>query len=200
MIQIDRIKGTGLPIAGNDIDTDRIIPARYLKEITFTKMGSYTFYDERFDGQGNQKPHPINNKKYKNAKIMIVNKNFGCGSSREHAAQAIVRMGIRAIIGESFSPIFFSNCIALGMPAVVLAEAEIQKLMKEVENDPELDIEISLKEKRVGYGRRKIQFDMPEPARKALLNGLWDSTNMLLANKDKIVKTAQNLPYIKGFL
>lgn len=198
-LNINKIKGTGLPVAGNDIDTDRIIPARYLKEITFAKMGEYVFYDERFDEYGNQKPHSLNNLKYKNAKIMVVNRNFGCGSSREHAAQAISRIGIRAIIGESFSPIFFSNCTALGVPAVVLVETEIQKLMKEIEENPKLNIEISLKDKKIKYGERKMPFDIPEPARKALRNGLWDSTNMLLANIEDVIKTAQNLPYIRGF-
>ena len=116
--KVVKVTGTVIPMRGNDIDTDRIIPARYLKEITFARMGEYPFYDERFDSAGKPKAHPFNDPKYRGASILFVNKNFGCGSSREHAPQALFRFGIHAIVGESFAAIFAGNCVVMGIPTV----------------------------------------------------------------------------------
>src|ERR1700745_2689343 len=136
LVKITQVSGTAVAIRGNDIDTDRIIPARYLKEVTFARMGSYPFFDERFDAEGKQKPHPLNDVKHKGASILFVNKNFGCGSSREHAPQALYRFGIQAIVGESFAAIFAGNCTIMGVPTVTVSAKEIEQLMKSVEDNP----------------------------------------------------------------
>ena len=150
-----RISGRAVPIRGNDIDTDRIIPARYLKEITFARMGEFPFYDERFDAEGKPKPHPFNDAKYKGASILLVNKNFGCGSSREHAPQAIYRFGIHAVVGESFAAIFAGNCVMLGMPAVTVASSDIELLMQLVESNPQLVLTLDLESKKLFYETEK---------------------------------------------
>ena len=132
-MKITQITGTATPIRGNDIDTDQIVPARFLKEITFDNMGKYLFYDARFDNQDQTKDHPLNNLNYLDSTIMIVEQNFGCGSSREHAPQAIKKAGFKLIIGHSFSEIFMGNCKALGVPAVQLPINDIHKIMDIIE-------------------------------------------------------------------
>src|ERR1041384_1620470 len=135
--KITRVAGRAIVVRGNDIDTDRIIPARYLKEVTFARMGEYPFFDERFDPAGKQKPHPFNDPRYKGASILFVNKNFGCGSSREHAPQALYRFGIHAIVGESFAAIFAGNCTMMGLPAVTVSHDDVELMMKMVEEVPQ---------------------------------------------------------------
>src|SRR5512134_255490 len=132
IVKITRVSGTAVPIRGNDIDTDRIIPARYLKEVTFARMGGYPFFDERFDASGKKKDHPLNDPEYQGASILFVNKNFGCGSSREHAPQALYRFGIQAIVGESFAAIFAGNCTIMGLPTVTAGPNEVDLMMKTV--------------------------------------------------------------------
>lgn len=199
-IKIAVVSGTALPLRGNDIDTDRIIPARYLKEVTFARMGEYPFFDERFDAEGKVKSHPFNDPKYKGAAILLVNKNFGCGSSREHAPQALLRFGVRAIVGESFAAIFAGNCLMLGIPTVTVPASEIDKLMQLVENHPQTGFKLDLQAKRLfSGGEIAIALDIPESARKALLEGYWDSTAMLRANLDKVKTVAARLPYLSGF-
>ena len=136
IVKITKVTGTAVPIKGNDIDTDRIIPARYLKEVTFARMGDYPFFDERFDASGKKKDHPLNDPEYKGASLLFVNKNFGCGSSREHAPQALYRFGIQAIVGESFAAIFAGNCTIMGVPTVTVSAKEMEQLMKSVEENP----------------------------------------------------------------
>jgi 3-isopropylmalate/(R)-2-methylmalate dehydratase small subunit len=136
MSDIVKITGTAVPIKGNDIDTDRIIPARYLKEVTFARMGDYPFFDERFDASGKKKDHPLNDPEYKGASLLFVNKNFGCGSSREHAPQALYRFGIQAIVGESFAAIFAGNCTIMGVPTVTVSAKDMEQVMKSVEENP----------------------------------------------------------------
>ena len=195
-----KISGRAVPIRGNDIDTDRIIPARYLKEITFARMGEFPFYDERFDAVGKPKPHPFNDAKYKGASILLVNKNFGCGSSREHAPQAIYRFGIHAIVGESFAAIFAGNCVMLGMPAVTVASSDMELLMQLVESNPQLVLALDLESKTLFYETEKsISVEMPETSRRAFLEGSWDSTSTLLANLEKVRVAAAKLPYMTGF-
>lgn len=197
-MRLENIAGTGIPLKGNDIDTDRIIPARYLKEITFSHMGDYVFFDERFDGNGRQKEHPFNGPRFAGAKILIVNKNFGCGSSREHAPQAIKRFGISAIIGESFSPIFLANCIALGMPAVQANFNDIELLMKSVYENPKTRINIFLPEKKITFSEKSIEFRMPENSLNALISGFWDIKQVMLNNFEEVKEASKRLPYISG--
>ena len=199
IVKITRVSGTGVPIHGNDIDTDRIIPARYLKEVTFARMGEYPFFDERFDSSGKKKDHPFNDPEYKGASILFVNRNFGCGSSREHAPQALYRFGIQAIVGESFAAIFAGNCTMMGLPTVTVAANEIDRLMKTVEQDPRTEYTVDLEGKTLSYGDQKLSIDLPETYRTALTTGSWNSTAMLRANLDRVKETASKLPYINGF-
>lgn len=199
IVKIAAISGSAVPIRGNDIDTDRIIPARYLKEPTFARMGDYPFFDERFDPSGKKKDHPLNDPEYRRASILFVNKNFGCGSSREHAPQALYRFGIKAIVGESFAAIFAGNCTMMGLPAVVVGAKEIDQLIKSVEENPRTDYTVDLEKKTISYGNQKLTFDMPETYRKALTQGYWDSTALLRANLDQVKLTAAKLPYMSGF-
>ena len=199
IVKIIAISGTAVPIRGNDIDTDRIIPARYLKEPTFARMGDYPFFDERFDPSGKKKDHPLNDPEYRGASILFVNKNFGCGSSREHAPQALYRFGIKAIVGESFAAIFAGNCTMMGLPAVVVGAKEIDRLIKSVEENPRTEYSVDLQSKTISYGNQKLRFDMPETYRTALTQGYWDSTALLRANLDQVKRTAAKLPYMRGF-
>ncbi|HUD00250.1 MAG TPA: 3-isopropylmalate dehydratase small subunit [Candidatus Polarisedimenticolaceae bacterium] len=199
IVKITDIEGTAVTIRGNDIDTDRIIPARYLKEVSFARMGEYPFFDERFDAAGNLKPHPLNDPKHKGASLLLVNKNFGCGSSREHAPQALYRWGINAIVGESFAAIFAGNCTMMGVPAVTVSTREIENLMQAVENDPTTRFRLDLQAKSISFGEHKIAVDLPETYRSALTSGSWDSTAMLRANLSEVKKTAAKLPYMNNF-
>jgi 3-isopropylmalate/(R)-2-methylmalate dehydratase small subunit len=197
--KITRVAGRGIVVRGNDIDTDRIIPARYLKEPTFSRMGDYPFFDERFDAAGKTKPHPFNDAKFKGASILFVNKNFGCGSSREHAPQALYRYGIHAVVGESFAAIFAGNCVMIGMPTVTVGEGEIEELMRLAESRPETSFALDIVGKKLTYGEKAIAVEIPETHRKALVDGSWDSTGMLRANLDKVRATATKLRYMSGF-
>jgi 3-isopropylmalate/(R)-2-methylmalate dehydratase small subunit len=199
IVKILQVSGTAVPIRGNDIDTDRIIPARYLKEVTFARMGEYPFFDERFDSGGKKKDHPFNDPEYNGAAILFVNKNFGCGSSREHAPQAIYRFGIKAIVGESFAAIFAGNCTMMGLPAVTVGAKEIAQLMRSVEEDPRTEYTVDLHSKTICYGNEKIAIDLPDTYRTALTQGYWDSTALLRANLEQVKKTAAKLPYMTNF-
>lgn len=199
VIKITEICGTGMPVEGNDIDTDRIIPARFLKEITFSNMGKYAFYDERFDEKGNLASHPFNDPDYADASILIVNKNFGCGSSREHAPQAIMRSGIKAIIGESFAEIFSGNCTVLGMPTATLGESQIAKLIAAVKQHPKIQLKLSVTDKKLSYGDTILPVSISEVVLKALSEGTWDSTQLMLANLANVRKTGGRLPYMNKF-
>jgi 3-isopropylmalate/(R)-2-methylmalate dehydratase small subunit len=200
MSKITQIEGTAVPVEGNDIDTDRIIPARYLKEITFTNMGNYPFYDERFDAEGKPKGHPFDLPKHQGASILFVNQNFGCGSSREHAPQALMRWGIRAVVGESFAEIFAGNCTMLGIPTATVTPEEMRQLMDLVRKKPEARFVVDLEKKILwSEGKEHLKFEIHESKRNALVNGTWDSTALLLANAPKTAKVAANLPYVSGF-
>jgi 3-isopropylmalate/(R)-2-methylmalate dehydratase small subunit len=197
--RIREVSGTAVPVRGNNIDTDRIVPARYLIEVTFDRMGEYPFIDERFDTEGHQKPHPFNESKYQSASILLVNANFGTGSSREHAPQALYRWGIRAVVGESFAPIFAGNSLAIGLPVVTASADEIQRLMDLVEEDPSVRVDLDLTERRLTIGTRSVPVDLSETARTALVEGFWDSTMLLQANAAKVRELAARLPYLSGF-
>jgi 3-isopropylmalate/(R)-2-methylmalate dehydratase small subunit len=199
IVKITQVSGTALPMKGNDIDTDRIIPARYLKEVTFARMGEYPFFDERFDAAGKKKDHVFNDPEYRGASILFVNKNFGCGSSREHAPQALYRFGLKAIVGESFAAIFTGNCTIMGVPTVTVGAKEMEQLMKSVEEEPRTQYVIDLEAKTLTYGSQTIAIDLPETYRSALTSGSWDSTSLLRANLEQVKKTAAKLPYIGNF-
>jgi 3-isopropylmalate/(R)-2-methylmalate dehydratase small subunit len=196
---ITRVSGRAVAVRGDDIDTDRIIPARYMKEVTFSRMGEYPFYDERFDASGNPKTHPFNDPRYHGASVLFVNKNFGCGSSREHAPQALYRFGIHAIVGESFAAIFAGNCVMMGMPLVTVTPAEMEQLQRAAETDAKAVYAIDLENKRLLWGERQVACEIPESHRQALLQGTWDSTGMLVGNMDKVRQVADRLPYMRGF-
>jgi 3-isopropylmalate/(R)-2-methylmalate dehydratase small subunit len=191
------IKGRAVPIRGEDIDTDRIIPARFMKSITFEGLGQYLFHDERFDEAGNPKPHPLNDPRYQGATILLVESGFGSGSSREHAPQAIKRAGFKAIIGESFAEIFFGNAIAIGLPAVTMAPEDLAVLFQAVEANPELEVEIDLVNKEVRFGDRTAPLFIREEAREALVEGLWDPIGELLEAGELLDEFDRRLPYPK---
>ncbi len=194
-----RVEGRAIPMVGDDVDTDRIIPARYLREITFETLGQYAFYDERFDAEGKAKPHPMNDPRFKGGSILVVNRNFGCGSSREHAPQSLMRMGIAAFIGESFAEIFSGNCTALGLPAARVSHEDASVLQAMVEADPGVKVGIDLDSRRVMAGGKSFSFTMPEADRMSLTSGAWDTTAVLLSNAQAIKAAAKRIPYVGGW-
>jgi 3-isopropylmalate/(R)-2-methylmalate dehydratase small subunit len=195
------IKGQGIVLHGNDIDTDRIIPARYLRTVTFEGLGDHAFEDDREQLKQQGRVHPFDDAKFRDATVLLVNKNFGCGSSREHAPQAIARWqkGIRAIVGESFAEIFFGNCVSLGLPCVVADAASVEALQKAVTADPTVAVTVDLKDKVVSVGALRVPVRIPEGVRQQFLDGRWDTTGELLANRDAIVALAKKLPYLSQF-
>lgn len=197
--QVTRVDGTGIAVRGNDIDTDRIIPARFLKVVTFDGIGEFAFQDVRIDENGTVTDHPFNDPVYRNASILLANKNFGCGSSREHAPQALMRWGIHAIIGESFAEIFAGNCNALGVPAMTVAQSEIAELMSLVENRPDAKISIDLLAGTIITPASQYRFQMPAAYLQSLVGGTWDSTALLLQNTEETRKTTASLPYVGWF-
>lgn len=190
---IQQIVGTGIPLVGNDIDTDRIIPARFLKCVTFDGLGEQVFADDRIALSGQ---HPFDQAQYQGASILAVNRNFGCGSSREHAPQAIARWGMRGIVGESFAEIFFGNCVAIGIPCLTAAAEVVTQLQQALTVDPKLAVTLDLEVLRVHYGDQSASVEMPEGVRQAFLAGTWDACGQLVANADRIATTAQQLAYM----
>jgi len=172
-----------------------------MKAITFDGLGSYCFHDERFHASGEERDHPMNHPHYhaKGPRIALVNKNFGCGSSREHAPQALMRWGIKALVGESFADIFFGNCVALGLPCLTADEASIARLMTAVEEDPEHDMIVDVDALTVTYKDLKIPAQLPDGTRRQLLEGTWDATRVLLSAEEAVRETAAHLPYVRGF-
>ena len=191
--KITQINGKCISLIGNDIDTDRIIPARFLKCVSFDSLGKSVFEDDRETLKGR---HPFDLEKNKNASILIVNSNFGCGSSREHAPQALMRWGIKAIIGESFAEIFYSNCIAIGIPCFTLPTKSIQDIQKYNDNKS-LFLEIDLKKSLAKAEDLNFQLDIKESSKKMFLSGEWDATSTLLENENLIEKKINDLPYLK---
>jgi 3-isopropylmalate/(R)-2-methylmalate dehydratase small subunit len=194
--KITRISGTALPMPGNNVDTDRIIPARYLKAISFEGLENHLFTDDRAQLEAKGDVHPFSNPAYRNAAILIVNANFGCGSSREHAPQAIRRRGIRVVIGESFSEIFSGNSAALGMPCVTAPPETIAALMEIVTGDPALSLTVDLENMTVTAADRTFPIDLPPSTRDAFLDGSWDATGLLLDRYEEVDAVASRLPYV----
>ncbi|EAM48087.1 3-isopropylmalate dehydratase small subunit [Crocosphaera watsonii WH 8501] len=193
MNQVKLISGRGIPLTGDDIDTDRIIPARFLRCVTFDGLGEQAFADDRSQLKGE---HPFDQPQYQGANILVVNANFGCGSSREHAPQAIIRWGIKAIIGESFAEIFFGNCIANGVPCVTASPEAVKSLQSQLQNNPQAQISLDLTTKQVKGDDWIADISMGEGSRQMLLEGTWDSCGQLTQNPNQIKETAQKLPYL----
>jgi len=190
-----QIVGRGIPLPGNDIDTDRIIPARFLKSVTFEGLEQHVFADDRVQAPD----HPFNEDRYQGASILVVGLNFGCGSSREHAPEALKRWGIRGIVGGSFAEIFFGNATALGVPCLAVAPKNVEWLMGAVAHQPEREIVLDVEAERVRLGDRTIPARLPEAARKQLLTGTWNATAVLLEAGEEIARVAQGLPYMRGY-
>ena len=191
MSRIRTLRGFAIPLRGDDVDTDRIIPARYLKAVTFEGLGDHAFEDDRRALAG---AHPFDDPRFEGAAILLVNRNFGCGSSREHAPQALYRRGIRGILGESFSEIFFGNSVALGLPCVTLAREDARALQELVEKEPKTVLEIDLEHRTVAAGPLRFPFSVPEGAREAFLSGRWDSLGLLLERFEEVRAVASRLP------
>lgn len=194
--KVTRVEGTGCVLRGDDIDTDRIIPARFLRCVTFDGLGEHAFEDDRQQAKGN---HPLDDDRFAGAKILVVGRNFGCGSSREHAPQSLWRFGFQAFVGESFAEIFFGNCVALGLPAVTLPRAELDRLMDAVELDPTQEIVLDLAAGTITSRAGAHKIGMPDGAKRSLLEGTWDATSVLLEAADAARATAARLPYVAGF-
>ena len=192
-------RGRGVVVRGNDIDTDQIIPARYMTSIRFAGLEEFVFRDVRVNAAGEPKGHPFDDRRFRGASILVVNKNFGCGSSREHAPQALQRWGIQALIGESFAEIFFGNCVALGIVAVTAAPEDVAKLMDAVELDPAQEVQIDLEKLVATWRGGSAPVRMPDGARKQLLDGSWDAMGTLLEAREQILAKVASLPYARGF-
>lgn len=195
MNEIKQISGTAIPLFLDDIDTDRIIPARYLRCVTFDGLGEHAFEDDR-----KQDPsHPFDQEQFQDSQVLISGRNFGCGSSREHAPQALMRWGIQAVVAESFAEIFFGNCTSLGIPALCASRETLQALCDAIQNDPTAQITVNLESQTVQVGDQSFTASMPDSARSALTTGNWDFLAQLLEGKHAVQATASQLPYVSGF-
>lgn len=195
MQKIEQVTGRAIPLPLDDIDTDRIIPARYLRCVTFEGLGEHAFEDDR-----QQDPnHPFDNPRYQGSSVLIAGRNFGCGSSREHAPQALIRWGIKALVAESFAEIFFGNCTANGTPCVTVSEDAIRQLAAAITADPQATVTVDLAELQVKCGALAFPCKMPEGARQSLTTGQWDFLAQLVENAAQIQATAARLPYLNGF-
>ena len=194
--RITQVAGTGVPVRGNDIDTDRIIPARYLREITFETLGPHAFEDERRQLNGK---HPFDDARFAGAGVLVVNRNFGSGSSREHAPQALKRRGIDAIVGESFAEIFFGNCTTIGVPCLTLPATQVESLQSLVEEAPETLVEINVSSGEITAGQATYRAELPASVRQSFVSGAWDALSSLLESDEAIAGVYERLPYIRGW-
>ena len=198
MQHITKVSGRAIPMRGNDIDTDRIVPARFLRAITFDGMEAHLFEDDRKMGGPGHNRHPFDVPAYHGASILLVNANFGCGSSREHAPQAIRRWGIEAIIGESFAEIFFGNSAMIGMPCITATAADVKAMQDLVERNPRTELRIDLVKGTCEAGDLRCAISLPPNVRDAFATGAWDTTGLLLERYEDVNATAARLPYIAG--
>lgn len=196
--KITTVTGRAVNVPGNDIDTDRIIPARFMKCVTFDGLGEYLFYDVRKDADGNNKPHPLNEERFKSATILLSGANFGCGSSREHAPQAIQKYGFRGIVAENFAEIFFGNCTTLGIPCACASREDIAKIAAAVEADPTVEVTIDVDRQEVRFGNDSVTVEIRGSARDALLNGRWDAIAELHEGVPQVQEVAGRLAYMSA--
>jgi len=196
---VREVAGRGLPMPGSDIDTDRIIPARFLRAVRFEGLEAHVFEDDRRREQAAGRVHPFDRQEHQGAAVLVVNGNFGCGSSREHAPQALLRWGIRAIVGESYSEIFFGNAVALGLPCVSVAPEDASWLQALVAGDPAATLMLDLETMSVEACGRRAAASLPPGARDAFLTGAWDATGLLLEDPAAVEAVARRLPYVAGF-
>lgn len=195
MQRIEQVAGAGVPLLLDDIDTDRIIPARYLRCVTFDGLEEHAFEDDR-----RQDPnHPFDDPRFRDASVLVAGRNFGCGSSREHAPQALLRWGIQAIVAESFAEIFFGNCVSLGVPAVCASRSDLESIADAVADNPELTITVDLTSSSVQFGDQSVPCEIPDSARTSLVSGQWDFLSQLLEAEESIRQTAAKLPYFANF-
>ena len=196
LVKITQVAGRGVFVPGNDIDTDRIIPARFMKCVTFDGLGEFLFYDMRKNADGSDKPHPLNEARFKGASILFSGTNFGCGSSREHAPQAIQKYGFRAVVAESFAEIFFGNCTTLGIPCLAASREDIAKTAAAIEANPAVELVVDVAAQEIRFGGQKVKAVIREAARDALVNGRWDPIGELLEGRAAVTAAAARLPYL----
>ncbi len=196
LAKITSLAGRAVCVPGNDIDTDRIIPARFMKCVTFDGLGEFLFYDVRKNADGTDKPHPLNDPRFKGATVLLSGANFGCGSSREHAPQAIQKHGIRAVVAEGFAEIFFGNCTTLGIPCATASREDIAKIAAAVEADPRTEVVIDVANQEIRFAGQTVPAAFRETARDALVNGRWDPIGELLDGLPSVKATATKLPYL----
>lgn len=193
MSQVKTISGTAIAVIGDDIDTDRIIPSRFLRCVTFDGLGEHAFADDRTQAGGK---HPFDLPQYQGANILVVNNNFGCGSSREHAPQALAKWGIKAIVGQSFAEIFFGNCVAIGVPCVLASPEEIKQLQTLIRENPQTNVTVNLETMSIKSDNLSMPVKMNEGSRQMFLKGTWDNCGQLISNVESIKTTATKLPYV----
>jgi 3-isopropylmalate/(R)-2-methylmalate dehydratase small subunit len=194
--KITSVTGRGVFVPGNDIDTDRIIPARFMKCVTFDGLGEFLFYDVRKNADGTEKPHPLNEARFKGATVLLSGANFGCGSSREHAPQAIQKYGFKAVIAENFAEIFFGNCTTLGMPCATASREDIAKIAAAIEKDPQTEIIVDVVKQEIRFAGQTVKAEVRAAARDALINGRWDAIGELLDGMADMKTKAAKLPYL----
>jgi 3-isopropylmalate/(R)-2-methylmalate dehydratase small subunit len=197
--KITQITGRGVYVPGNDIDTDRIIPARFMKCVTFDGLGEYLFHDVRKNADGSDRPHPLNDPRFKGATVLLSGANFGCGSSREHAPQAIQKYGFRAIVAENFAEIFFGNCTTLGIPCLSASREDIAAIAAAMEADPQTEVVVDVAAQQIRFGGRSVPAGIREAARDALIHGRWDAIGELLEGLPAVNATTAKLPYLQVF-
>jgi 3-isopropylmalate/(R)-2-methylmalate dehydratase small subunit len=193
--KITQVTGRAVCVPGDDIDTDRIIPARFMRCVTFNGLGEFLFYDVRFGPNKESKNHPLDRPEHQGATIVVSGENFGCGSSREHAPQALRKFGIRAVIAGGFAEIFFGNSTTLGMPCVSVAKSDREKIAAAIQADPKLEVTIDVAALKVRFGTQEVPCAIRDAARKALIDGQWDPIGQLLEGKEAVAKLAAALPY-----
>jgi len=194
--KITSVTGRGVCVAGNDIDTDRIIPARFMKCVTFDGLGEFLFYDVRKQPDGADKPHVLNEPRFRGASILFSGANFGCGSSREHAPQAIHKHGFRAVVAESFAEIFFGNCTTLGIPCLTASREDIARISAAIEADPGAEITVDVAGLEIRCGSLKVKAAIRAAAQEALVHGRWDPIGELLEGAAAVKAAAAKLPYM----
>jgi 3-isopropylmalate/(R)-2-methylmalate dehydratase small subunit len=196
LAKITSVTGRAVYVPGNDIDTDRIIPARFMKCVTFDGLGEFLFYDVRKNADGTDKAHPLNEPRFKGATILLSGANFGCGSSREHAPQALQKYGFRAVIAENFAEIFFGNCTTLGIPCATASRADIAKIAAAVEANPQTEVVLDVDQQQIRFAGQSVPAAVRATDRDALINGRWDAIGELIDGIPSVKATATKLPYL----